>query len=242
MIRHWADKACTSQPDSFNSSFHDWMVIGAYAGFRKSEWLQDSSEFKKTKDFLRNIDGTVKAFVRSDFEFRDKHHRRIYPDVRGNILDAHQVSICWRFQKNSDNGQKILFTRNIEEQWMCAVAAATRVYERSVRLRMADDVPLAIYAKKGIPTFMTQVEVEVEMQACAKKLYNLTTQEDIARYTAHSVRVGACVALHSTGASIMTIKFRLRWRSEKFVSYLRHVNQLADSHNISMNAVNLYGA
>ena len=51
MILHWADKSLKSHPDSFLSSFYDWMVIGAYAGFRKSKWLQDASEFKKKKDF-----------------------------------------------------------------------------------------------------------------------------------------------------------------------------------------------
>ena len=80
------------------------------------------------------------------------------------------------------------------------------------------------------------------MRACAKKLDNLKLKEDIDRYSTHSVRVGVCVALHYTGASIITIQFRLRWRSNKFKNYLRHVNQLADAHNISMNAVNIYGA
>ena len=89
---------------------------------------------------------------------------------------------------------------------------------------------------------MTQQEVEVELQSCAKKLYKLTSKEDLGRYTAHSVRVGACVALHAAGDSIMTIQFCLRWRSDKFRNYLRHVNQLADAHNMSMNAVSKYGA
>ena len=89
---------------------------------------------------------------------------------------------------------------------------------------------------------MTQRVVEAEMQSCAKKLYNLTRKEEISRYTAHSVQVGACVALHAAGASIMTIQFCLRWRSDKFKNYLRHVNQLAEQHNISMNAVSTYGA
>ena len=145
-------------------------------------------------------------------------------------------------QKNGDNGQKILYTRNTADPRMCAVAAAIRICERALRLDIKNDVPMAVYKVKNKVIFMTQLEVEKEMQSCAKKLYHFTLKEDIARYTSHSVRVGACVALHSTGSSIMTIQFRLRWRSDKFKNYLRHVNQLADQHNISINAVKLYGA
>ena len=94
MILHWGGKSSTLHPDSFLSSFYDWMVIGAYAGFRKSEWLQDASEFRKNKNFNRNIDSTVKAFIRQDFEFRDAKNRRLYPDSTGHVKDAYQVSLC----------------------------------------------------------------------------------------------------------------------------------------------------
>ena len=124
---------------------------------------------------------------------------------------------------------------------MCAVSAARRIYESAVRLGVPDDAPIAVYVKNNAVMHMTQRVVEVE-QSCAKTLYNLTSKEDIGRYTAHSVRVEACVALHAAGASIMTIQFRLRWRSDKFKNYLRHVNQLAEQHNISMNAVSTYGS
>ena len=125
---------------------------------------------------------------------------------------------------------------------MCAVSAARRIYERAVRLKVSAEEPIAVYVQDKKVVHMTQREVEVEMQSCAKKLYNLTSKEDLGRYTAHSVRVGACVALHAAGASVMTIQFRLRWRSDKFKNYLRQVNQLAEAHNISMNAVSEYGA
>ena len=213
------------------------MVVVAYAGFRKSEWLQDASEFKKTNDFLQNIDGSVKAFIKGDFELCDSRNRRLYPDACGKIRDAYQVNIRWRFQKNGDNGQKVLYTRNTVDKRLCTVSEALRIYEHADRFSVKDDAPMAVYLHKGCKTFMTQLEVEAEMQSCAKKLYNLTLKEDITRYSAHSVRVGACVALHSTGASIMTIKFRLRWRSEKFVNYLRQIKKLAAQHNFSMNAV-----
>ena len=83
------------------------------------------------------------------------------------------------------------------------------IYERAVRLGVPDEAPIAVYVKNNAVMHMTQRVVEVEMQSCAKTLYNLTSKEDIGRYTAHSVRVGACVVLHAAGASIVTIQFCL---------------------------------
>ena len=124
---------------------------------------------------------------------------------------------------------------------MCAVSAARHIYERVVCLGVPDNAPFAVYVENNAVMHMTQRIVEAEMLSCANILYNLTSKEEIGRYTAHSVQVGACVALHAARDSIMTIQFRLRWRSDKFKNYLRHVNQLAEQHNISMNDVSTYG-
>ena len=94
---------------------------------------------------------------------------------------------------------------------MCPVLAAVKIYNRSIRMGVPDDAPLSAYLHKGKLTYISHGQVEKEMQATAKLLYNLTLSEDIGRYTAHSVRVGACVALHATGADTTTIQFRLRW-------------------------------
>ena len=72
----------TSYPDSFHAGFYNWMVLGAYAGFRKSEWLQDSFDFKKNKEFMLKIDGSVNTFLKSDFDFRDAKK------PRGEILGS----------------------------------------------------------------------------------------------------------------------------------------------------------
>ena len=89
MIFHWAKKSTMSHPDSFHAGFYYWMVLGAYEGLRKSEWLQDAFDFKKKKYFMRNIDGSVKTFLKSEFDFRDAKNLRISPDARGIIRDAY---------------------------------------------------------------------------------------------------------------------------------------------------------
>ena len=73
------------------------------------------------------------------------------------------------------------------------------------------------------------------MRKCATKIYKITYPEEIHRYSYQSVRVGACVTLHATGASDLTIQIRLRWKSLTFRDYLRQVQQIADEHNIAIN-------
>ena len=71
MIQTWIDKAKSSHPDSFIAAIADWMILGHYAGFRKAEWIQEQQVYtSNNKDLYRNNDGTVKAFIMSDFIFR----------------------------------------------------------------------------------------------------------------------------------------------------------------------------
>ena len=49
MIQHWINKAKLEHQDSFISALSDWMILGHYAGFRKSEWIQDNSVYTINK-------------------------------------------------------------------------------------------------------------------------------------------------------------------------------------------------
>ena len=77
---------------------------------------------------------------------------------------------------------------------------------------------------------ITDKNISVWLQQAAKIAYGISDLDDLARWTSHSVRVGACVALHEAGAEPSTIKNRLRWRSDTFVDYLRHTGRLAANH------------
>ena len=48
----------------------------------------------------------------------------------------------------------------------------------------------------------------------------------------HSLRVGACVLLHSSNASADTIKWRLCWKSDSYRMYLRDTAAIAKTHNL----------
>ena len=55
-----------------------------------------------------------------------------------------------------------------------------------------------------------------------KQVYNIKASDELARYTTHSIRVGACVLLHETSQTPDFIKAHLRWRSDAYLMYLRN--------------------
>ena len=61
------------------------------------------------------------------------------------------------------------------------------------------------------------------LQEAAAFVYDIKDKKELSKFTAYSVRVGACVNLHSQGESGENIKFRLRWRSDSFMMYLRNI-------------------
>eukprot|EP00957_Ditylum_brightwellii_P071802 5457802-Ditylum_brightwellii.AAC.2 len=64
----------------------------------------------------------------------------------------------------------------------------------------------------------------------AEGVYNLTLPDDIKRFSSHSIRVGACVMLHSSGKDGEVIKLKLRWKSDTFRLYVRNATLLAGQH------------
>jgi hypothetical protein len=92
-------------------------------------------------------------------------------------------------------------------------------------------LPLAIFANDVKNScFITDKHISTWLQQAAKITHGIADPNDLARWTSHSVRVGACVALHEAGADPMTIKNRLRWRSDTFMDYLRHTGRMAANH------------
>ena len=71
--------------------------------------------------------------------------------------------------------------------------------------------------------FIDDVQITTIVKEAARKVYNIKCKKELAKFTSHSVRVGACVCLHAQNASKEYIKFYLRWRSDSFRMYLRKI-------------------
>ena len=79
MVEYFIDIAKYDHPDSFSSALADWMILGLQGGFCLTEYAQDSSRIflPISSAITKNIDGTAKAFLHSDFTFYGKHRRPI---------------------------------------------------------------------------------------------------------------------------------------------------------------------
>ena len=76
------------------------------------------------------------------------------------------------------------------------------------------------------------------MRALAVKTYHLDPVQDRAAlrlWSAHSLRVGACVLLHAMGFSPQDIKWLLRWLSDTFMAYLCNIATLATRHTRALD-------
>ncbi len=103
-----------------------------------------------------------------------------------------------------------------------------RILERFVRLRgtSAMDNPLSIYRhSRGRILPINNVDIRTVMRRLAADVYHLDLAKDkekLRLWSSHSLRVGACVILHSMGFDAPQIKHLLRWRSDAFMDYLRN--------------------
>ena len=242
MLEHWRKLAQWAHEDSFQAAFYDWMVIGLHTGCRKSEWCQDTYDYKLFHQIAVNPDQSSKAFVASDF----KLHNNPNGSKTNQSNEYEFVQIKWRFQKNGDNGQQISFAHDHKNASFSPVLAAQRILARAERLQVPHNMPIAVYKRhvQSPPAspylFIDHHSVELELKSCARKVLKLTKLTDIARFTTHSIRVGACVLLHENGADSLLIKSRLRWRSDSFLNYLRNTLSLANAHADFINKNNKY--
>ncbi len=113
------------------------------------------------------------------------------------------------------------------------------MFQRFVRIMgWNPTAPLGLYrAASGLVKSITATDIEREMRAAAAVVYNLDPvkhKHALNKWSAHSLRVGACVILHSQRFSATQIQFLLRWRSMAFMMYLRNLAFLADQQNAAV--------
>jgi hypothetical protein len=235
------DFLCSSpheHPDSLLHTLRDFFLMGLYGGFRQSEWSQDTNSDPSKPD--RNLHGTTQAFTIEDFTFLGPGDVRL---TRTQALATPEVALsavdtCWRTQKNKQHGEKKRFSANTLHH-NCYVAAARRTCQRFLRLRGESDTttPLSIYVtKSGTQKLITSKDISQCMQYLASAVYHIIDPHELARFSAHSLRVGACVILHAQGLTESQIQFILRWRSLAFMAYLRNLTALSDRQNLAFNS------
>jgi hypothetical protein len=230
MIQYQKLQCLPSNPHSVDQVMYDWEVCGIYAGFRLSEWAQE--DHVRHRDQVKiAIDGNPMAFLISDLEFYGENRRRMSrADALHRPYLVQTVDVRWRFQKNGTKNEKKTFVRigsGRGASTLCAASAWLRIVQRWVDLKLDDLHPLAVFTDTGLATgkvdFIRPNHINAALRAAATAVYNVTDTMALTRFSSHSIRVGACVALHAAGLQQQEIKFALRWKSDSFYTYLRNL-------------------
>ena len=238
-----AAAAASADPDGIDVVLGDWFEIGLMSGDRKCEWAQENSRSDIRYPDL-NLFGDPTAFclldIRIETIFR---HRHVGADIL--IPPLHHIRKMWvkfRTQKNGHHGEERMFTLNPRDEGRDLVKPMRRVVARFVALHGAKDIttPLAIYRSKkhGDIRFVVANDIEESMRSIASALYKLDPIKDkkaLQRWSAHSLRVGACVLLHGMGFTTTQIQWLLRWASDAFKVYLRNMTILADAQHRALD-------
>jgi hypothetical protein len=178
----------------------------------------------------------IKAFTANDFQFFDADGQIVLEISEASIDVVNRVQITWRIQKNRQNNQKITLSYNKTHPTICPVLAALRLVLRARRLSQPDSMPVACYLKKGVLAYLTGSRIAFHFRAAARAVHPNITKDVEQRYSAHLMRVWACVLLDKAGKSPDIIKKRLRWMGDSFRMYLRDTHVIQDQHREALRA------
>ena len=216
--------------DSANNLLFDFVSLGRYIGPRLSEYAQTTQD---KVDYHTYPSGTtvIKAFIADDFIFYDGKRHIVKILDEDSFQQVRSVKITWRIQKNRQNGQAITLAAEVDRPEICPVRSAMRLVLRARRLDQPDDMPLGVYrTKKGKSIYLTGNKIAELLRKAVKSIRPETPSEDLKRYSAHSLRVWACVLLDEAGKPPDYIKKRLRWLGDSFRMYLRDTSAIQSQH------------
>jgi hypothetical protein len=98
-------------------------------------------------------------------------------------------------------------------------------------LNQQDDMTVAVYkTKKGKVIYLTGNKIAELLWNAIKEVWPDTTPDKLKRYSAHSLRVWACVLLVEAGKLPDYIKKRLQWLGDSFRMYLRDTAIIQHQH------------
>ena len=157
---------------------------------------------------LLAIDGTPLAFTFDDFQFEGRGNRCLRQNFCKHLSedDVVNAEVRFRYQKNLDNEQKIKQTRNKNNPKFCCVRAEARIWARARRLKSLAKETLAKFkSKSGEVMHVTNSMIAKYLQLCAKKAHGIKCRRALAKWSAHSIRIGACVSLSEAGKDSLFI-------------------------------------
>jgi hypothetical protein len=106
-----------------------------------------------------------------------------------------------------------------------------RLVLQAKRLNQPYDMPVMVYkTKKGKVIYLIGNKIAELLWKATKEVQPDTTLDELKRYSAHSLRVWACVLLDKAGKLPDYIKKRLQWLGDSFRMYLRDTAIIQHQH------------
>ncbi len=216
--------------DSVSDLLFDVVALGCYIGPCLSKYAQTTQD-KVDHHTYPSGKTVIKAFIANDFIFYDEKKHVIKNLNNDSLQRACFVKITWHVQKNCQNGQSITLAAEIDQPKICPVRSAMQLVLWAKWLNQLDDMPVAVYrTKKGKVIYLTGNKIAKLLRKAIKEVRPDTTPDKLKRYSAHSLRVWACVLLDEAGKLPDYIKKRLRWLGDSFRMHLRDTAIIQHQH------------
>jgi hypothetical protein len=216
--------------DSVSDLLFDVVALGCYIGPLLSKYAQTTQD-KVDHHTYPSGKVVVKAFIANDFIFYDEKKHVIKNLNNDSLQRARFVKITWRIQKNRQNGQSITLAAEIDRPKICPVRSGMQLVLWAKWLNQPNDMPIAVYkTKKGMVIYLTGNKIAELLRKAIKEVQPDTTPDELKRYSAHSLRVWACVLLDKAGKLPDYIKKRLCWLVDSFRMYLRDTAIIQHQH------------
>jgi DNA-dependent RNA polymerase auxiliary subunit epsilon len=238
------NKFCKSHPDCLVVALCDWMFLGRYVGFRKSEWCNDhKTSYAKIDDPEWGTRPNPLSLIKEDIQFFSSSGAPVTL-TEATLLTRDlpeaiaYVELLIRKQKNNDNYQTLKYSRCSKNSDLCPVHAAFRIVCRATHLNLPAEHPVAIYrdSKTKERRQITGEECNMFLRQVASTVFKIPPNSPaLKKWSTHSVRVTAANLLHRARFSDSYIKNRLRWRSDTFLMYLRNTFYTANDHTKALD-------
>jgi hypothetical protein len=225
MWNHIAAKAASEPQNNALPALRDWFALGLHIGARSAEWAQEPGHGGLWTQVRENIYNDPYAFCLGDIKFYTAYKVEVTAEeaLRLPLGSITRVTIRFRQQKNSNNGELITLTCGAAGNLLNPCTICLSIVARFVNLVGFNySIPLALYRdQSGTTKRITTTEIENTMRAAASEVYNITDTASLARWGTHSIRVGALVILYAAGFTDPQLQMLLRWQSDAYMAYVR---------------------
>ena len=100
-----------------------------------------------------------------------------------------------------------------------------------------DSMPVACYLKKVAMAYITGSRIVIHFRAMSRAVHPNISKDDEQQYSAHSMRVWACVLLDKVGKLLHYINTCLSWMGDSFRIYLRDMRVIQDQHRKALRVL-----